>query len=80
MEAKKKAPRIEKALEDWLNEAIPLPPSSNGKKPLDRIVSGEADFLLRATDEALAYLFWLARFVEGQPERSNTLQGAGRRV
>ena len=61
-QAKEKAPKLRDALEDWIAKAIP-PPSSKSSI-LARIIDGEKDFLFRATDEALAYLFWIARFCE----------------
>ena len=60
LEAKRKAPKLAEALNDWLSQAIP----GGGGKLLDRIVHGDGDFLRRATGESLAYLFWLGRFAE----------------
>ena len=79
-EAKEKAPALRDALENWIAKAIPPKPQPNqpaaNKKILDRIIAPEPDFLFRATDEALAYLFWIGRFVEEpKPKRQN---GAGR--
>jgi CRISPR/Cas system CMR-associated protein Cmr5 small subunit len=59
LEAKRKAPTLSAALDDWIATAIP----GQGKL-LERIVKEDGDFLQRATDESLAYLFWLVRFTE----------------
>jgi CRISPR-associated protein Cmr5 len=67
-EAKEKAPKLREALEAWIAKAIPLKPQPNqpavNNKIINRVIASEPDFLFRATDEAIAYLFWIGRFVE----------------
>ena len=66
--AKDKKPNLRKLhddLTDWVIRQRPI----EAKKPgslLERILEEDADFLRRATDEALAYLQWLNRFAEAE--------------
>ena len=61
-EKKKNLKQLHEDLTDWVMRKHPLP----GKKDnlLESIIEGDAAFLRRATDEALAYLQWLNRFAE----------------
>jgi hypothetical protein len=62
-QAKDKAPKLREALEKWIAKTIP-PNSTTNRSILCRIIAAEPDFLFRATDEALAYLFCIARFTD----------------
>lgn len=72
LKAKGYAPELLAALGDWvLGVARPAPdvePHIRNKAADERLLAavifGSADFLRRATDEALAYLLWLNRFCE----------------
>lgn len=67
IEAKAKGKKLDKLLKDltdWAKER-PLPL----KRPdslLLSVVEGDSDFLRRATEETLAYLQWLNRFLEAE--------------
>src|SRR5262249_55921261 len=70
LKAKDYAPDLLIALSDWV---LNKPKDPAGTKPLPedkalllKIIQGDADFLRRATDEALAYLMWLTRFAEAE--------------
>lgn len=58
----KRGETVLKAVESWVDKAIPQ--AGRNQSLLDRIVHGDSMFLRRATDESLAYLFWLVRFAE----------------
>lgn len=65
LRAKDYAPGLLAELSDWI--AIRLPPRTREPRELlERVVQGDADFLRRATDEALAYLVWVNRFAEAK--------------
>jgi len=59
------APGLLAVLDDWMAQRIAV---SQGQpvELLQRVVSGNADFLRRATDETIAYLQWLNRFAEAR--------------
>jgi CRISPR-associated protein Cmr5 len=68
--AKGYAPDLLTALADWVLEKRHRP-AGGGAPPQpqalrDAVVAGTADTLRRHTDEALAYLQWLNRFVEAE--------------
>ncbi len=65
LNAKNDAPGLVTELSGWINQRLPLHP----KEPQElcqRIVFGDAQFLRRVTDEAVAYLQWLVRFAEAE--------------
>jgi CRISPR-associated protein Cmr5 len=64
LEAKKYAPDLIKALDEWM--AKQRPPGDDVKRLVVRIIHGDADFLRFATAECLAYLLWLVRFAEAE--------------
>jgi len=70
LRAKKEAPELLDALSDWvlsrLDGASHHPHLVNDRSLLERIINGDADLLRRMTDEALAYMQWLKRFVEAE--------------
>ncbi len=57
-------PELRDRLSDWILVQRGLRPS--GGDLLQAIMYENADFLRRATDEALAYLQWVGRFAEAQ--------------
>lgn len=65
LKAKGETEKLETSLSDWL-----LKQRLIGKKSdtdlLQAIISGDSEFLRRATDEALAYLQWLRRFADAE--------------
>lgn len=63
-EKKKNLKQLLDDLTDWVIRKRGL----TGKKDtlLESIIDGDATFLRRATDEALAYLQWLNRFAEAE--------------
>jgi CRISPR-associated protein Cmr5 len=68
LKAKGYAPDLLAALGDWVLDKRDNP-DSKAARPKDdalllAVIGGNADFLRRATDEVLAYLLWLNRFVE----------------
>ncbi len=66
--AKDKKPQLNRLLAhmtDWVIAKRPMPAPQPGSL-LESIVHENADFLRRATDEALAYLQWLNRFAEAE--------------
>jgi len=66
--AKDKKPNLRKLhddLTDWVIRKRPIQ-AKEPKSLLESIIQGDADFLRRATDEALAYLQWLNRFAEAE--------------
>jgi CRISPR-associated protein Cmr5 len=66
--AKDKKPNLRKLhddLTDWVIKQRPIE-AENPDSLLESILEGDADFLRRATDEALAYLQWLIRFAEAE--------------
>lgn len=79
-QAKGKAQKLQAALDDWIGKAIPVRAGQaaqpGGSAVLKRIIGQEPDFLLRATDEALAYLFWVARLAEAnaKTDKSGSLR------
>jgi CRISPR/Cas system CMR-associated protein Cmr5 small subunit len=72
-QAKDKARKLREALENWIAKTIPPEPQQSqlaaNNKILARIIAAEPDFLFRATDEALAYLFWIGRFTEASEKK-----------
>lgn len=66
VEAKKEAPQLIEALSAWIAQRIPLTQAGEEKNLLRRIISGDSDFLRRATEEVLAWLQWFNRFAEAQ--------------
>lgn len=65
LKAKGYAPDLVETLNEWLSERI-KPKPGESEDILERIINGDADFLRRATDEALAYLVWLNRFADAE--------------
>ncbi len=66
--AKEKKPNLKQLHEDltrWIVEKRKIP-AAVPKSLCESITKGDADFLRRATDEALAYLVWLNRFAEAE--------------
>ena len=66
--AKDKKPnlkRIHEHLTDWIITQRPMH-ASVPTSLMESIMQGDADFLRRATDEALTYLQWLNRFAEAE--------------
>ncbi len=51
-------------LSDWVLQKRPI--SGKASTLLESIIHGDSTFLRRATDETLAYLEWLNRFLEGK--------------
>jgi CRISPR-associated protein Cmr5 len=70
LKAKGYAPGLLIELADWVLDKRHNPESQEPKPDdtalLKRIINSDADFLRRATDEALAYLQWLIRFAEAE--------------
>ncbi len=71
LEGKGYLPELRVGLSDWVLKHRGLRPS--GGDLLRAIMEEPADFLRRATDEALAYLQWVGRFAEAREK-----QGGGR--
>lgn len=65
LKAKSYAPGLLAELQDWVTKRIPLA-QGEPEDLLERIVKGDSDFLRRATDEVLAWLVWLNRFIEAE--------------
>lgn len=67
LKAKDYAPGLLSELSDWvLVKRSSQQHQSQGVDLLQRIIQDNSDFLRRATDESLAYLQWLNRFVEAE--------------
>jgi CRISPR-associated protein Cmr5 len=67
--AKDKKPKLRRLHEDLTDWVIAQRPLSAARRPsslMESLLEGDADFLRRATDEALAYLLWLNRFAEAE--------------
>jgi CRISPR type III-B/RAMP module-associated protein Cmr5 len=72
--AKKEAPKVAEALQNWLLESGPTAATRQPPSPQDHagdaligdIVDGGSDRLRWLTAEALAYLAWLTRFCEAR--------------
>lgn len=62
LEAKQDSPPLINALNDWML-------NDKRKSLVEAIVKGDSDFLRRTTDEVMAYLLWLKRFVEAEEKR-----------
>jgi CRISPR-associated protein Cmr5 len=63
LKAKKYAPDLREALDNWLHERRPAR-AGEDQELLLRVIHGDADFLRFATAECLAYLLWLVRFAD----------------
>lgn len=67
LEARHRAVPLLRDLDDWVLTQRRLPGAPDGVRRLtEAIVKGDSDLLQLATDEALAYLQWLARFAEAE--------------
>ena len=69
--AKKYAPPLQEALNDWITKNCEWASYSNetsaGSKTLiERIMEEDSEFLRLATDECMAYLQWLVRFCDSE--------------
>jgi len=68
LRAKKYAPELSKALNDWIKECAwakrATETSGADADLMQKIIHGDAEFLRLATDECMAYLQWLVRFAE----------------
>lgn len=69
--AKGYAKTLQEALNDWITKKCRWAEQATETTPADatlmeRIVSGDAEFLRLATDECMAYLQWLVRFAEAE--------------
>jgi len=80
LNAKQDAPALTQALDSWIIDERKLvhAHAPKGAKPalLLHIIHGDADYLRRVTDESLAYLQWLNRFVEAKvKQKENAKKG-----
>lgn len=69
LKAKGYAEPLRRALSDWIlgkRYSPDAPEPENPDELLQAIVNGTAEFLRLATDEALAYAQWLARFADAE--------------
>jgi CRISPR type III-B/RAMP module-associated protein Cmr5 len=68
--AKKEAPKLVEALENWLLEAGPTrteqPAQQRRSQLVEHIINRDSDRLRWLTAEALAYVAWLTRFCEAR--------------
>ena len=68
--AKKYAPELQASLKDWILKCAwaqrEKETSKETKDLMQRIISGDAQFLRLATDECMAYLQWIIRFAEAE--------------
>ena len=65
LEAKKYAPLLCDGLADWLNQRRPVT-TGQATRVVERVMTGDANFLRFATAESLAYLLWLVRFADAK--------------
>ncbi len=66
--AKDKKPKLKQLHDDlteWVIKERPIH-ATHSDSLMESIISGDSDFLRRVTDEALAYLVWLNRFIEAK--------------
>lgn len=76
--AKDKKPKLKKLHDDltsWVVER-PLALKEPGSLLLS-VIKGDSDFLRRATEETLAYLQWLNRFLEAEIGKAKAAEGKG---
>jgi len=68
--AKKYAPELLVALNDWVLKCAWAERHNETSQPnadlMQRIITGDAQFLRLATDECMAYLQWIIRFAEAE--------------
>lgn len=57
--------RLHKNLTAWVIKERGIQAKVEGSL-LESVIKGDSDFLMQATDEALAYLQWLVRFAEAE--------------
>ena len=63
---KQRLKQLHVEITDWVIKRRPIAKAKVPDSLLESIIGGDASFLRRATDEALAYLQWLNRFCEGE--------------
>ncbi len=69
LRAKQEVPGLLEELSDWVVGKRGIGPGGAGSL-LQAVIEGNSELLRRATDEALAYLQWLKRFVDAEEEQA----------
>lgn len=77
LEAKQEVPGLLAELSDWVVEKRGIRSGASGSL-LRAVIDGDSDLLRRATDETLAYLQWLKRFVDAENLASDPAEGSAR--
>ncbi len=77
LEAKKEVSGLLAELSDWVVERRGIRSGGAGSL-LRAVIEGDSDLLRRATDEALAYLQWLKRFVDAENLAGDPAEGSAR--